>query len=71
MDVTGVVVASGFTILSAVISIQINQHVQNPYMDEIFHIPQAQKYCQGKFLEVSTFKTLVTLAIEFVVFHFS
>ena len=24
-----------------------------PYMDEIFHVPQAIKYCQGKFLEVS------------------
>lgn len=22
-----------------------------PYMDEVFHIPQAQRYCQGRFLE--------------------
>ena len=55
MDVIGIIVASGFTILSAAISVQINQYVPNPYMDEIFHIPQAQKYCQGKFLEVSTY----------------
>jgi alpha-1,2-glucosyltransferase len=25
--------------------------VPEPYLDEIFHIPQAQKYCQGRFLE--------------------
>ncbi|KAL6353493.1 hypothetical protein LRP88_13988 [Fusarium phalaenopsidis] len=25
--------------------------VPEPYLDEIFHIPQAQKYCEGKFLE--------------------
>lgn len=24
---------------------------QTPKKDEIFHIPQAQKYCDGKFLE--------------------
>ena len=23
-----------------------------PYMDEIFHVPQAVKYCQGRFREV-------------------
>ncbi|KAJ4308738.1 glucosyltransferase [Fusarium piperis] len=25
--------------------------VPEPYLDEVFHIPQAQKYCKGKFLE--------------------
>ncbi|KAF3767200.1 family 59 glycosyltransferase [Cryphonectria parasitica EP155] len=25
--------------------------VPEPYLDEVFHIPQAQKYCQGRFLE--------------------
>lgn len=25
--------------------------VPEPYLDEIFHIPQAQKYCQAKWLE--------------------
>ncbi|RMJ18723.1 Dol-P-Glc:Glc(2)Man(9)GlcNAc(2)-PP-Dol alpha-1,2-glucosyltransferase [Fusarium kuroshium] len=25
--------------------------VPEPYLDEVFHIPQAQKYCEGKFLE--------------------
>ncbi len=23
-----------------------------PFMDEVFHVPQAQKYCMGKFKEV-------------------
>ena len=23
-----------------------------PFMDEIFHVPQAQKYCQGRFEQV-------------------
>jgi alpha-1,2-glucosyltransferase len=25
-----------------------------PFLDEIFHIPQAEKYCRGLFTEVST-----------------
>lgn len=25
--------------------------VPEPYLDEIFHIPQAQKYCEGRWLE--------------------
>ncbi|KAI4364147.1 hypothetical protein MLD38_020277 [Melastoma candidum] len=29
------------------ISILVNRVVPDPYMDEIFHIPQAQKYCHG------------------------
>lgn len=27
----------------------INNVVKQPYMDEVFHIPQAQRYCQGNF----------------------
>ena len=53
MDSTGILVTAGLTALSASISYQINTHVPNPYMDEIFHIPQAQKYCQGDFFLVS------------------
>ncbi|KND91847.1 Dol-P-Glc:Glc(2)Man(9)GlcNAc(2)-PP-Dol alpha-1,2-glucosyltransferase [Tolypocladium ophioglossoides CBS 100239] len=29
----------------------ISQAVPEPYLDEVFHIPQAQKYCQGRFRE--------------------
>ncbi|PKI39379.1 hypothetical protein CRG98_040245, partial [Punica granatum] len=31
------------------VSILVNSIVQEPYMDEIFHIPQAQQYCRGNF----------------------
>ncbi|KAF5729175.1 alpha-1 2-glucosyltransferase-like [Tripterygium wilfordii] len=31
------------------ISIIVNRIVPEPYMDEIFHIPQAQQYCRGNF----------------------
>ncbi|KAB5552053.1 hypothetical protein DKX38_009364 [Salix brachista] len=31
------------------ISILVNRIVPEPYMDEIFHIPQAQQYCKGNF----------------------
>lgn len=31
------------------ISIIVNRIVPEPYMDEIFHVPQAQKYCVGNF----------------------
>ncbi|KAJ8754149.1 hypothetical protein K2173_002048 [Erythroxylum novogranatense] len=30
-------------------SIIVNRVVSDPYMDEIFHIPQTQQYCRGKF----------------------
>lgn len=31
------------------ISILVNRILPDPYMDEIFHIPQAQQYCHGNF----------------------
>ncbi|GMI71311.1 homolog of yeast ALG10 [Hibiscus trionum] len=32
------------------VSILVNRIVPDPYMDEIFHIPQAQKYCNADFM---------------------
>jgi len=29
----------------------VNWAVPTPYMDEIFHVPQTQKYCAGKWME--------------------
>ncbi|KAM0522561.1 hypothetical protein ACHAPE_002153 [Trichoderma viride] len=29
----------------------VSEIVPEPYLDEVFHIPQAQKYCEGKFFE--------------------
>lgn len=31
------------------ISILVNRIIPDPYMDEIFHVPQAQQYCKGNF----------------------
>lgn len=31
------------------ISTVVNYVVPDPYMDEIFHVPQAQRYCKGDF----------------------
>ncbi|KAF5201213.1 Dol-P-Glc:Glc(2)Man(9)GlcNAc(2)-PP-Dol alpha-1,2-glucosyltransferase [Thalictrum thalictroides] len=31
------------------VSLLVNHIVPEPYMDEIFHIPQAQQYCRGNF----------------------
>ncbi|CAK8579678.1 unnamed protein product [Lathyrus sativus] len=31
------------------ITIMVNHIVTEPYMDEVFHIPQAQQYCKGNF----------------------
>ncbi|DBA02851.1 TPA: hypothetical protein N0F65_006641 [Lagenidium giganteum] len=31
--------------------LQVNKHVDQPYMDEIFHAPQTQQYCAGRFHE--------------------
>ncbi|XP_077987867.1 dol-P-Glc:Glc(2)Man(9)GlcNAc(2)-PP-Dol alpha-1,2-glucosyltransferase-like [Glandiceps talaboti] len=38
----------GFTSL---LFLKINRTQDTPYMDEIFHVPQAQKYCNGSFTE--------------------
>ena len=37
-----------------------------PYMDEIFHVPQAVKYCQGRFREVreKSFHDLIFLTTK-------
>ena len=29
-----------------------DENVNRPYMDEIFHVPQAQQYCRGNYNEV-------------------
>ncbi|KAK1320544.1 hypothetical protein QJS10_CPA03g01613 [Acorus calamus] len=43
------VVAAIVTAWIIPISILVNRIVPDPYMDEIFHVPQAQKYCNGDF----------------------
>ena len=52
MDSYGLFGCGIYGALTVITAYQIYDHVPEPYMDEIFHIPQAQKYCSGKFLEV-------------------
>ena len=39
-----------FTIFHLLAFAIVYQIAPDPYIDEIFHIPQAQAYCQGDFL---------------------
>ena len=38
--------------LTTYTALQIHRKVNAPYMDEIFHVPQAQRFCAGNFTEV-------------------
>ncbi|XP_028810579.1 dol-P-Glc:Glc(2)Man(9)GlcNAc(2)-PP-Dol alpha-1,2-glucosyltransferase isoform X1 [Denticeps clupeoides] len=38
-------------LVSCLLFSKITREQREPYMDEIFHVPQAQKYCEGKFNE--------------------
>ncbi|NP_001016192.2 dol-P-Glc:Glc(2)Man(9)GlcNAc(2)-PP-Dol alpha-1,2-glucosyltransferase [Xenopus tropicalis] len=40
---------SGCFLLSSILFSKITRQQRDPYMDESFHIPQAQLYCQGHF----------------------
>lgn len=42
-----------FLIFNLIIQLRVNHEVKTPYMDEIFHFPQALKYYHGVFSEVS------------------
>ena len=46
------VTLSVFLAASAVVFAILHTTRPEPYMDEIFHVPQAMKYCQGRFTEV-------------------
>ncbi|KAK2858853.1 hypothetical protein Q5P01_003473 [Channa striata] len=37
--------------ISCLLFSRVTREQREPYMDEVFHVPQAQKYCQGKFNE--------------------
>ncbi|GMF19880.1 unnamed protein product [Phytophthora lilii] len=42
-------ITAALALLLSCILVAVNHVVPEPYMDEIFHVPQAQKYCQGRF----------------------
>lgn len=45
-------------LISCLLFSKITREQREPYMDEIFHVPQAQKFCEGKFNQVRYFCTL-------------
>ena len=45
-------IAFGLIAINLCLFWKINEVVPNAYMDEIFHIPQAQAYCDGNFTQV-------------------
>ena len=49
--VTTLLIAAYAVASSAVFAV-VTASAPEPYMDEIFHVPQAVKYCQGRFKEV-------------------
>jgi len=48
----GVIGCVTFLYISRLILMEVSKHQGEPYMDEIFHIRQAQKYCVGRYSEV-------------------
>jgi alpha-1,2-glucosyltransferase len=38
---------AAFTVFTILTLTQVNSVVKEPYMDEPFHVPQAQAYCAG------------------------
>ncbi|XP_012732565.1 dol-P-Glc:Glc(2)Man(9)GlcNAc(2)-PP-Dol alpha-1,2-glucosyltransferase [Fundulus heteroclitus] len=38
-------------LVSCLLFSRVTREQREPYMDEIFHVPQAQRYCEGKFNE--------------------
>ncbi|KAJ0401978.1 hypothetical protein ATCC90586_008915 [Pythium insidiosum] len=53
--------------LYALVLQHFNRYAPEPYMDEIFHVPQAQRYCAGRFDEwdpkITTFPGLYVAAV--------
>jgi len=51
MEAAGLALMAGYSVLLACLASQVAQFVPQPYMDEIFHIPQAQAYCAGNYTQ--------------------
>ncbi|KAM3581390.1 glucosyltransferase [Umbelopsis sp. WA50703] len=45
----GHAITAAYAAALAGIAFKVNSIVKDPYMDEIFHVPQAQRYCKGEF----------------------
>ncbi|KAG2262377.1 hypothetical protein Bca52824_069456 [Brassica carinata] len=47
-------------------SMIVNHIVPDPYMDEIFHVPQAQQYCSGNF---RSWDPMITTLLDCTIYH--
>ncbi|GJP32477.1 hypothetical protein CLOM_g17096 [Closterium sp. NIES-68] len=63
-------VTEALLVSGAVVACLVNHHVPQPYMDEIFHVPQTQQYCRGDLLTwhplITTLPGLYYLALGYV-----
>ncbi|CAI5519691.1 unnamed protein product [Closterium sp. Naga37s-1] len=63
-------VTEALLVSGAIVACLVNHHVPQPYMDEIFHVPQTQQYCRGDLLTwhplITTLPGLYYLALVFV-----
>lgn len=53
---------SGAFLLSCLLFAAVSRRQRGAYMDEVFHVPQAQAYCHGRFLQVREGLTLAAAA---------
>ncbi|KAM8908007.1 dol-P-Glc:Glc(2)Man(9)GlcNAc(2)-PP-Dol alpha-1,2-glucosyltransferase [Spinachia spinachia] len=57
-------------LISCLLFSRVTREQREPYMDEIFHVPQAQKYCHGKFNEwdpmITTLPGLYLVSVGFI-----
>lgn len=61
-------VTGTFTAVTYVFFVVVYTVQPKPFIDEAFHIPQAQKYCQGNFEEVCMFALFGFLCVICVLF---
>lgn len=54
-------------LISCLLFSRVTREQRGPYMDEIFHVAQAQKYCHGKFNEVRWLSVAVAIKAGLIV----
>ncbi|XP_060050629.1 dol-P-Glc:Glc(2)Man(9)GlcNAc(2)-PP-Dol alpha-1,2-glucosyltransferase isoform X9 [Erinaceus europaeus] len=61
---------SGSFLASCLLFAAVGRALREPYMDEVFHLPQAQRFCQGHFTEwdpmITTLPGLYLLSVGVV-----
>ena len=69
MEAASLALMAAYPVLLAGIANLVGKMVPQPYMDEIFHIPQAQAYCAG-IVPFHMFSSKVTDAVIYVLAEF-